>query len=391
MIKGLLFVGLVLIPLILRLDFFPILPRDIEAFRMSKEFLSILFAGSIGLSAIYLGQVKPIKNYWMLVLLLCMMISRFIGPAYDLPMFNTNLGAFWVYQPLSYALIYFLMYVGVSSQDWDIKLISKIIGWVGFIAAFYLGLQYFGLDQFQIVFTDHHNLAMDSPGLSSTLSQFNFSGSFIALCIPFVIYNKWWIKLAVMIAAVIATKSQVSVGMLCIVLSSYLFYKSSRDLKIMLSGLGVGVAALFFRYADLILPQIQSSGRFEIWVKIIKKTLENYPITGYTLGAYRYLFVNLEWSTFIQAHSEPLEFFFGMGIPITCILLIGIGWFFVRGLPFLKDEETFVLYLCFFSIFTGSWALFVWQIDPHRFYSVAILGLLTSKIRKGEQSCLTKK
>lgn len=391
MIKGLLFVGLALIPLVLRLDVFPILPRDIDAFRLTKEFLSLLFAGAIGFVALYRGKIKPVKNYWILILLILMSVSRFVGPSYKLEILNTNIGAFWIYQPLSYALIYFLMYVGISGQDWNIRLISKIIGWVGFIVSFYLILQYFDLDQFQNVYQVQQILASTSPKLSSTIFHFNYSGSFIALCLPFVIYNKGWFRLAVMVTAVILTKGQMSIGMAGIVLAGYVFYKSPRELKLILSALAGTMIAGIWKYFDLIFPHIQSSGRFEVWQKLIEKTLANCPITGYTLGAYRYVFVNAEGTPLLQAHNEILEFFFGMGIPVTCIFIAGIGWFFVKSLRYLKDEETFLLVLSFSSIFAGSMGLFLWQADPHRFYSVAILGLITSQIRKGEQLCLTKK
>lgn len=390
MVTGLLFTALVLIPLILRLDAFPILPKEIEIFRLTKEFLSIAFAGAIGLTALYKGNIKPIKNYWLLVLLFMMMIHRFIGPSYRLDVLNANIGAFWIYQPLSYALIYFLMFVAIASHDWNIRLLSKIMGWVGFIAAAYLLMQHFGLDQFQEVIQIHSILASDAPALSSTLCHYNYSGAFIAMCLPFAILNKWWIRVAAMITAVVLATGQMAMGMAGIVLAGFLFYRVPKAIKILMATIGVGAAGFIIKNINTIMASVADNGRFEYWGKIIEKTLSEYAITGYTLGAYRYIFVNEEQGAFLQAHNAILEFFYNMGIPLTILFIIATGWFLIKSIPYLKDEETFTVSLCFLAIFAGSLGLFLYQIDPHRFYSVAILGLIVSQIRKGEQSCVKK-
>ena len=139
-----LLLGLAILPFISAIWVDPLIPM-ISNIRPPKEFLGIAFALAIGLTALFRG-IAPVKNKVLLFLVAYLVLVVWYVPPYPLTFGKTAISSFWVYKPVTYALVYFLMYLGVTNMAIDKLRVFKYIMWGGIITSVYIFLQRLGLD-----------------------------------------------------------------------------------------------------------------------------------------------------------------------------------------------------------------------------------------------------
>lgn len=394
-ITALISLGLVIVP------FF--LPRGYDC-REPKMALAIGIALSLGLWGLYKGILKPIKNIWACLFIGFLPLSVLMAPGtLQLKLFGADLTLFWVWKPLYIIMVFFLMFLTVSSYEFkakEIKVILTIMSWVGFLMSFYMILQFFYIDQFvRNLYGSNFNLMGRVGG---TIGQPTLVSAFVAMVIPIAIYLKKYIFAIIMFIAVCLTRSQVSIGAMVFSLM-FLYGMTGKKQFISMISLSIILGSLLI--ADYVIRKesgiVSLSGRAKGWEQTYKDITEpfvkgdeaGHGITGYGIGSFHYLHRLKHHSNFAQAHNEYLELCFNTGIVGLGIFLCAI-WYMVRINISFKDifnKKVNWYRACLLSSFvcigTAAGGNFVWQIAPMAFYTITIAGLLHNK---GEAICATQ-
>lgn len=385
-------VALVIVPLVLKFHLFPILPYDLNEYRLTKEFFALLLAILCFGWVTFRGRLQPIKNPWLVCLIGYLALHRFVMPPFELFLFGTNVGAFWIYKPMFVALIFFALFWAIASTEipfTPLRILFRVVSNVGLICAVYLILQKLGIDPMQKVNSEFVAAAVDSAEAPSTLIHPNYAGAFLALCLPLCLYSRKWFCFFVTAIAIVLSQSAFAVLGGVVGVLSFLWFSCRRWRKIMIWNLGVIVvgAVLIYGLHPFALPD---NGRFGAWASIFHDTIypfmddKSHAVYGFGLGSYRYLWVPHYHHPFTQAHNEYLEFFFNTGIVGLTLLIFSIFWLLKRAVPLtITDEQVGALLAVLLASLVMATGLFVWQIEPTRIYTVIFAGLITNKILKG--------
>lgn len=376
-IISLLSLGLILIP-------FAIYPGFDT--REPKIILALGFALALSLAGIYKGIIKPVKNKWLLFLMGFLFINICLCPKPILPYQDIMVQAFWVWKVLSHLLIFFLMYITLSSiefNDEQRNKIFKIMSWVGLVMSVYVILQYLGLDQFYNLQNWTHDKFPPSAKLGGTLGQPTIVSSFIAMLIPITLYLKKYWAAGVMALVVILCKGQVAIGALFVSLSFILAFKGKK----WAIGVCAGIIAisLFLGLGSALNGKIRAfigdSGRFSQWQQIAKdikspiipELKKSYPVTGLGLGAFKYVYHIKHKNLWHEAHNDYLEILYNTGIIGLFLFLMSL-WTILKGKI---DRQRKYLLASFLCIAICAGAGFCFQLGAHLYYSIVILALLT--------------
>jgi len=393
MIKRLIVAGLVTIPFL-----------TLQGYntRIPKMGLALGIALAIGLIAIFQGKLKSFKNKPLLILIFFLLISVYFSPKPDITLLGLNVSNFWVWKPMFYISVFFLMLVTVSSLELskeDIKLILNVMVWVGFIMALYCIVQSLNIEQF---FTLNTKVAatIHTPKniIGGTLGHPTIVSPFIAMIIPIALYLKKRIKALIMFIAVCLTCSQVAIGAMMV---SLVFYLSTKGRKSLISGCIIFTLALtilgggYFK-SPQIKAFVDDSGRFGTWKKIvtdikspINKEGNRYSFTGFGSGSFGYIFPLKHDSIMHQAHNDYLEIAYNTGIIGLGLFLWAIFYIFKINFSFKRiwrgeaDKYRMALLSSFSCILICAGGTFVFQLGCHLFYTLVIVGLLT-----GGEKCL---
>ncbi|MBU2051422.1 MAG: O-antigen ligase family protein [Gammaproteobacteria bacterium] len=382
MIKILLVIGLALIP-------FAMWP-GLDS-REPKLAMALVFALALSLTGLYQGVLKPVRNKWLLFLMGFFLINIWLCPKPIIPYAGTIIGAFWVWEPFCYALIFFLMYVTLSSLIYNAKekeILFNIMAWVGLIMSIYVFLQFFGIDQFYSITGKHEAMRTPCGFVGGTLGHPTVVSSFIGMIIPIALFlKKYWFA-SIMILAVLATKSNVAIGAM---IASLVFLYALKDQKTAVlvaitSFIFILLAISAYIYIPQFRPFIGDSGRFGVWQNILKDVnspiaegaKQRYPYTGLGIGSFKYIF-HVKHSgviiPFFQAHNEYLEILFTMGIAGLGLFVMSL-WTALVGK--ITRERKFLL-TSFACIAIAAGGTFVWHLGAHIYYSIVILALLSTK------------
>ena len=382
-------VGVILIPICLEFGFYPIIPDTILDYRTTKDFLAVFFCLMTILGTFSRGVKIRGVSVWINILVVYCCIHHFLVPQLEFPERASNIIVnLWQYKPIVYILIYYLFFLSVRSFCWHkqyVEIVLRVMMWVGLTSAIYLIMQRLGLDSAQ-----HLSSASANPDaqfttagqMSSFLTHPNYAGAFIAMCLPTAIYFRRWLYGGLMFLAVIFSGSCFAITAMCFglfIYSWFYFYKKRTQIVGIVLILGM-IFCWMCLIGRLWIPS--DSGRFLVWREMWEDVRAR-PIFGYGLGSFRLLFPLLHGSRFTEAHNEFFQLIYETG--------------FVGGLIFLKCIVDFVkqcvlkvtqydsppeINLAMFSmlciILLSSLGLFVWQIEPHRFYTVLIVGILTN-------------
>lgn len=376
--------GLILIP-------FYSTPGDT---RTPKLMLALGFALALSLWVFFKGKMKSINNKWLYILIGYLFLSIQFAPQFKIPIIGTDVMNFWVWQPFTMMLVFFLMLHALVSIELDINLYLKIISWVGLIMASYGILQFFGIEQFYILSSRPDNIHVPSCRLTGALGQPTLLASFIAMIIPICLYLRRYLFAIIIGIAVILTKSQVAIGAMAV---SCLFLLAFNGKKWAISiGIGVLVFSILFCVGwtgNVKFIQNRSSGRFLVWkntisdliTPLVKDNPRKYPFTGLGLGSYQYLHTVKYNDNFRSAHNEYIQFGNETGIIgfalLLCTMCVFI-WNAFKERVIRYKKYLLASFICSALCAGGN---FVWHLGAHIYYTIFILGLMINNNIKTER------
>lgn len=331
--------------------------------RLPKEALGLFLALSIGLYAIYSGQLKRFNNPWYLLLLLFLPISLWLAPklgnftmAYfpnetsmkfvtkNPKMIFTN---YWGFKPILYIYILSLMSFSLASLRLylrDLRIFLKIMFWCGLLTALYIFIQAVLPDQFQKIATISQNRDINNltaPTLVGFMGNATIVSQYLGMTVPFALYFRRYICAAVIIGAIFMTQSLVSIA--AVVITTALWFCLKSRLAIILSfvlicvGI-VGVEVKYFENPEAFTKTLanESNGRFSLYPDIIREWQtpqreggRTYTMTGLGAGSFPYIYSEKNKSWFQQAHCDYLEILFNTGL-IGLFLFLGANIYMLR-------------------------------------------------------------
>ena len=350
--------------------------------RDPKMIAAIAIAMALGLLGIFNGT-KPFKNKWVLAFVGFLLVNIFLCPK------PAIVGAFWAWESLSKILIFLLMFLSVSSMNLDLKNKKNIINimvWVGIAMSAYCILQSFGIDQFFADAATQARLHTPSYKICGTLGHPTLVSAFIAMIIPLSFYLKKYWASALMLVAVIITKSDIAAGALVLSLIFYIGLRNKKTAIITAILTTILASALTFAYVTTpFKAYIKDSGRFAMWADVFKSTnkpainglKQKYPITGIGIGSFGKIYHTKDKNnTWYQAHNEYLETYYNTGVIGFILFMLGWMTFFKRRNIFSNQYNKYLL-TSFFCISVCAAGTFPWQLGAHAYYTITILGLLT--------------
>jgi O-antigen ligase len=296
-----------------------------------------------------------------------------------------------LYKPLAQLLIYFLFFLAVSSADFskrDIKNIINTFCLTAIILSLYCFLQFFQLDQFHTLITTGNAPKTDGKLITATLGHPNQCGIFIASLLPFVLLRS---KKATIIPtiAILLSQSMLAYGGAVIAFAGYLFFRGTRAHRVLL--IALGLLGSFVAVIAISKYPFLSSGRLTIWSSAWDLLIHNphgQPrlITGYGMGTFVFLVGGTLEHPSRYMQNDALQFLFANGL----IGLGGLIFLFIcllkKAIPFIMGhKEAMVFMLSFLILLACSFGSFVFQVEPHRFFSVFLLGYLFN-LTRGKQN-----
>lgn len=390
--KFLLYFGLITLPFIIRLDLAPLIPGPIDNVRYAKEILSFIIVAAFVILSFHKGSLAKNPCKWLSFLMFYLCIHWMVAPRFDIQVLGENVAGFWIFRALTDAFLFYFMMLGVAGLDWSkgqLNKIYKIFTYISLVCSSYIFIQLIGFDQFQWVYNISHIRLQTNPHLTSFLGQTNFCASFLALLLPFVIHQKkWWIMI-VTCTAIVLTESLMGIGMAgCVFIIYLLRYRMAKIiiLTFLISGLYLGVM-----FQDMLIPKLitASHGRTISITEAITQTIDSplskntFAMTGYGLGSYEFIQRHLGTTGFAEVHNEYVEFFSTTGLIGFALLIFSIFWLFKNIFPIIIiDRDIFAAACSFLVICIGNLGLFMWQIEPHRFYTVFLLGIIFNRLKR---------
>ncbi|MDD5355084.1 MAG: O-antigen ligase family protein [Candidatus Omnitrophica bacterium] len=382
MIKAIVNLGLIVIPFIIINGF---------GTREPKLYAGLLFSLILGLLSFWYGLYKPLKNYWINILIVFFVISYFLAPKPDLKLFSDQVGMFWFWKSFLFILIYYLGFNAIQSiyfTKQDKNYLFNIISYVGLVMALYCLLQGLRIEQFYSI-SGLNNTVI----IKGTLGSLGIVASFLAMIVPIVLYMRKFLFAIVMVIAIILTHSLVAIIALIV---SLLFYLSTFGKKQFITAcllfLAMAVPILVFTYKDVKNHKFNADGyRFSVWKETVKET-KNMPFTGLGLGTFNYTYYlkhHIPGEDYRQAHNDYIELMYNSGIIGLSLFLLSIYWLYKQTykikLIFNKtiNRENMALLSSFTSIAICAGGLFIWQLGAHIYYTLIIAGLLHNNIRGG--------
>ncbi len=377
--------------------------------RTPKEVIGLMLALSCILIALFHGEIKRYRNYWVLAFIGFMYVGILLAPdfrEYALAfvtrgqvnlLLNRSVAELWMFKSFSYILIYILFMIVVVSREFEKKeilMITFLMALCGFLMSGYVLIQRAGLDQFFSIIplsVDHTIAGLPTPEIGGFLGQATVVAPFIAMTVPLALYLKKYIWVIVMVLAICFTVSKVgmvSVGaglMFYLFFSTRKYYKAIATVLILVLIVPVVIGLFAFGGMDKVVAycEHQSSGRVGAWVDIWQSFSEGYngkkfTITGMGAGSFRQWFSVLYNNKWWQAHCDPLEALINFGIAGMCLLLLAIRKFCWK--VFKNKNELIVAFTASaFTIVLSSFGTFSLQIAPNIIYLLIILGLLQNK------------
>lgn len=359
-----------------------ILGTDGSGARYIVDFLAIIISGYV-LTTI---GFKKLENKWILVFLLLMVISHFHSPNINFEStFVPKDMAIYNYKPMFEILVFFLMFLGITSIEFPKESINKIfksLCWIAVIYSIYILFQIIGLDQFYKI-TD--NQTMDhlsrNPEAGGFISQPVFAGAFLALCLPFVIKNGSYWMIAIVALGILATgnRSSCIASIICTVMMNPYWMRIG---KIMLIGYLSFLAGALILHCFL--PSLNlhftDTGRLEVWRGLFYDFIHpafpgvntHYILTGHGLGSFSVLFPFFHHSGFYQAHNELFEIIYTLGIGGLVVTILMVK-------DILKQSVFKPIALSILAISICAMTNAVWHISQLAFMTVFLIGMAYNK------------
>lgn len=359
-----------------------ILGTDGSAARYVVDFISLAIAGYVLINSGF----KKLENKWIALFLLVLVISHFHSPniKFDSTFVPKDM-ALYNYKPMFEILVFFLMFMGVSSIEFTKESINKIfksICWIAVIYGVYILLQKIGLDQLYKITGEQQISQMSrNPECGGFISQPVFAAAFLSLCLPFIIKNGSYWMMAIVVAGILATgnRSSYIAALICSMMMNPILKNIAK---------GALLAYLSFLVGSLILHCILPSlnlhfsdtGRLEVWKNLFYDFFNpsfpgintHYILTGHGIGSFSVLFPFFHHSGFYQAHNEVFEVIYTTGL---CGLIV----FILMVKDLLKKIFINPISLGILAISICAMTNAVWHIPQLAFITVFLVGLSYNK------------
>lgn len=354
---------------------------------------ALFFALTLGIVEFHKEGIKPFCNKWAMLFLVYIPVSTFIAPMPSIKLVGINVSNFWSWKPTLDILTFSFMIFAIASHKFsinDIMKIVKTICWSGFCMAAYVCLQRFDMDQFFLRSVDlTHG---PTASYSGFIGNPTLVAPYIAMTIPFMIFNKSYWMIPVAIAGVVFPDSIMAYAGL---FGGTAFLIASKNKKYFISTIIFSVITFsLISGAYLKSPKFRENfndhERFKIW-KIIAKDIKNpiakdinvsYPLTGRGLGSFKFVHHVEHENSFHQAHNEYLEMAYNMGVMGLFLMLASILFMFKKNFSVKKvfsgEEDILVMTLLasFITIAVVAIGTFPWQIGGSIYLTAVLVGLL---------------
>lgn len=356
--------------------------------REIKFVLSGFFALLIFLNQIWKDGLKGTRNVWFLLLLGYLFIHPNFMPIFKISIQDAKVGAFWIYQPMYFIVIFALFYLAVSSISRlrvSIECFFTAIEWVAFVTALYMILQHFGIDQFFKPLVSEQIKNTPSAQMIGAFNHPILASTFLSMCVPVLLHKGNWIRIITVVSVIVLSKSMMGIASLamCVIL-----YYGVRNLSFLIQ-LIVALSALTIPYWDLIRKLIvhESSGRLGIWSFIFQDFIhpihhgitKTYALTGNGIGSFRYISQAIHNSPWKEAHNDYLEFLYNCGFIGLFLLLMALWTVLKPSFKQAKSDPFVRVSLCsLVSSCVAAFGTFNWQMGAHIFYTVFFAGILTN-------------
>lgn len=393
--------------------FFPIIADSREA----KSFICWIGALLIGAYGFKNFEIKN-KNIWIIAFVFYTLATMGIHPHFRLRMFGEDLNGFWIDRTVIDMMIFFFMYLSVANAsikrpdaskpgtfigELDLRLIFTAIFFCGFFSACYIFVQALNMDQLFVRLPYDVIKGSEHADLTSFIGQNTLAGAFIAMTIPFGFYLRRYLCMGIMIGALVVIMCKMAIISVAVGGIFYFAIRTKNPAFALSAVMGSILLALllFFGIALHKIP-IKDNGRIAHWKEVLAdfnspQVIDDIPkdasqqekdflqmsnahtwqLTGIGPGAYSYIFVKKHQSPWLQIHNEYLEALYWGGIfgfLIACLIPLSLIF---RGILGSHDLDKCVLVTSFLIICLNASTNFVWQVDPTRFLTVLIMGLLS--------------
>jgi len=402
-LKQIITAAVLILPFIFYLDLRPIIAGPISDVLTVKSVLGYLFCCMIVFYCLYSKGIPRNGFKFPSILLFYLSIHLLVTPQYQIKLLGENVSGIWIAREFNDLLLFYLMIMAVSSIAWgtnSLRKLFEVICYVNLLCSLYIFVQFLGFDQWQRVLDIQNIWAQNNPHITSFLGQSTTSSTFLALTLPFLICNRKWGFIPFCLGAIWIADSMTAYMMVGVVVFLYLFFRCGVFIRLLLS---VGFIYLWNevtlninKYYQLVVSEC--SGRFNVWKDAFTQVIhspfleiQNVFLTGYGFGSYEFIQKNLSTSGFVELHNEYLEIFCTTGI-IGFILLFFSLFMLIKRIFMINiiDRYRFAAITCFFAVCCGNTIHFMWQLEPHRFYTCIMLGIILNYINKEKKGCLKK-
>lgn len=377
--KLLIILGLVIVPFYeILLRILPFVRSVAPDTREPKEIIALVFALSIGLLAVFNGEIKPFRNKYFLILPIYILISFLMAPHVPLFINKIDSGDLYFWKPFAEILCFSLMIIAIASMDMDVKEIIKVMVICGTIMSVYMILQLLDFDQFWLAKTGQSFTSVRSEAIGGNLGQPTIAASFIVMMIPLAIYLKKYWCAGVIGISVLLTGSAMAIGAI-VVMGLVGVVRLNKIFFIPILIILIISGFLMIKHKDYV--ESRMDGRYQVWSDTLKDIHNGeingdhnkYPITGVGLGRFSYLFPMKNNSEFMQTHNDPLEFTYDCGLLGFGLLMVALYFMFKNSYGI-----SFPILLSFIALLFCSFGSFPFQLGAHQFYGAALVGILNN-------------
>ncbi len=408
----LLSIGLVLISWYeLLFTLFPYVMPITPDTRVGKGAIALIWALALSLYGLTKVKNLTVTNKSLLCLVFLSMLTIYIGPKFTMEINGVDMSNAWMWTSFVRVLVFFLMFLVLSSIEISKKEISSLINAFSLtitVMAGYAILQSLGFEQFFTLKGQQTIGDVTSPTIIGNLGQPTIVAPLFGIGAILSLHEKRFRRFIICLIAILLTKSLIAIGTLGVSLLFYFFLVQGVDVlnKRFLAVLGglLIICAVWFNANFL---QIKASGidngRFGLWAEIVgniknqkigDNSARSYPFTGAGLRSFEVIHSTLndvnKWSKWKQAHNLYLEItyclgFLGLFLSISSIRhgFMGAYWH-LQNMTANKRVLITFLSVCFFFVVI-SCGTFIIYLSPYDYIFVMAFAFLHNpNILKGE-------
>lgn len=361
-----------------------LLPSTVDIFfppdGSTVRYVVNILAVGVGMLALMSHGFRCIPSRAIALFILAMIISAVHSPNISMEStFMPHDAGIFNYKPMFEVLVFFLMFMGIYSLNFDARKMVVSLSWIGAIYGTYIVFQHIGLDQlYQINLPGDGeiNHLSRNPESGGFINQPVFAGALLAMLLPFAIKTKNYWSIAFSVLGILCTANRSA--LLGAIIGVIFIFRSKWASVLAWIVVGAVIAIIMgsFVVPSLVEHTISTTGRSTVWHDAIKSFFNNpfpgihkgYILTGLGLGSFSVIFPFYNHSGFMQAHLEMLEVIWCMGIAGAVAM-----YFFGRDIIAIKGDKYIGAGLL--AIFICSMFNPVWHIPQLQFLSVLLLAL----------------